>query len=148
MRSLHRARTADARARRVAKRRRGERGYVLICAIALAVLYFGLMELMLIDSQRTLREAQRFRSKVMAVTLAENGAELAANDLAGAMNHDGNWENDDGTMEGTLSKPEGATFELTGKGTSKGVQPVSATVKLQGHLHQGQIKVDYSFHSQ
>ena len=31
-----------------------ERGYVLITAIALAILYFALMELMLIDSSRAL----------------------------------------------------------------------------------------------
>ena len=55
-----------------------ERGYVLIAAIALAILYFALMELMLIDSSRALREAQRFRSKVIATTLAESAAELSA----------------------------------------------------------------------
>src|SRR5258708_13978010 len=55
-----------------------QRRYVLITAIALAVLYFGLMELMLIDSSRALREAQRFRSRVVASALAESAAELAA----------------------------------------------------------------------
>jgi len=48
-----------------------QRGYVLISAIALAILYFGLMELMLIDSARALRESQRFRARVMAATLAD-----------------------------------------------------------------------------
>src|SRR5260370_11002888 len=66
MRSLFRGRTTN------------QRGYVLISAIALAVLYFGLMELMLIDSSRALREAQRFRSRVVASALAESAAELAA----------------------------------------------------------------------
>lgn len=66
MRSSFRARTTN------------ERGYVLISAIALAVLYFGLMELMMIDSSRALREAQRFRARVVASALAENAAELAA----------------------------------------------------------------------
>ena len=55
-----------------------ERGYVLIAAITIAILYFALMELMLIDSSRALREAQRFRSKVVAATLAESAAELSA----------------------------------------------------------------------
>ena len=57
--------------------RTAERGYVLIAAIALAVLYFALMELLLIDSSRALREAQRFRAKVIAATLAESAAELS-----------------------------------------------------------------------
>src|SRR6266699_1606314 len=55
-----------------------QRGYVLISAIALAILYFALMELMLIDSSRALREAQRFHQHVLAVTLAESAAELSA----------------------------------------------------------------------
>src|SRR6266566_4686861 len=55
-----------------------QRGYVLISAIALAILYFGLMELMLIDSSRALREAQRFRARVTSAALAESAAELSA----------------------------------------------------------------------
>ena len=47
-----------------------EKGYVLISAIALAILYFGLMELMLIDSSRALVEAQRLRSRIVASALA------------------------------------------------------------------------------
>src|SRR5204863_3948307 len=61
-----------------------ERGYVLISAIVLAILYFALMELMLIDSSRAVREAQRFRARIVATTLAESAAELAALQLVTA----------------------------------------------------------------
>ena len=58
--------------------RTSERGFALIAALTLAVLYFALMELILIDSSRSLAEAQRFRARIMAATLAEDAAELAA----------------------------------------------------------------------
>ncbi|HWS71823.1 MAG TPA: hypothetical protein VN605_06890, partial [Thermoanaerobaculia bacterium] len=70
----------------------------------LSVLYFGLMELMLIDSQRALAEARRFRARVVASTLAESAAELAAEQL---VNHGGvvpvNETDAQGTMRGNLA---------------------------------------------
>ena len=47
--------------------RTSERGFALIAAIALSVLYFALMELMLIDSSRELAEARRFRARIVAI---------------------------------------------------------------------------------
>jgi hypothetical protein len=58
--------------------RTSERGIALAIALIVAVLYFGLIELMLYDASRELAEARRFRARIIAVTLAENGAELAA----------------------------------------------------------------------
>ena len=42
---------------------RSERGIVLVDALVLAVLYFALMELMMVDASRSLQEAQRFRAR-------------------------------------------------------------------------------------
>src|SRR5215213_2449819 len=58
--------------------RTSERGFALIAALTLALLYFALMELILIDSSRSLAEAQRFRARIMAAAVAEDAAELAA----------------------------------------------------------------------
>ncbi|HET7435605.1 MAG TPA: hypothetical protein VFN10_12930, partial [Thermoanaerobaculia bacterium] len=70
--------------RSCSRARTTERGFALIAAIVLAVLYFGLIELLLLDSARELREAQRFRARIVALTNAENGAERAAADIANA----------------------------------------------------------------
>ncbi|HEX7420223.1 MAG TPA: hypothetical protein VF505_10080, partial [Thermoanaerobaculia bacterium] len=59
-------------------KRKNQRGFVLITALTISILYFALMELLLIDSSRALREAQRFRAHVLAGTLAESAADLAA----------------------------------------------------------------------
>lgn len=112
---------------------------------------------MLIDSQRALRESQRFRSKVLATTLAENAAELAAEQITTRYAAQADYANDDGTMSGTMKRgPEHANasgqqesaFELDCSGSSTGVQPLTATVKVQGRVVGGTIAIDYTLHSQ
>ena len=124
-----------------------QRGYVLISAIALAVLYFGLMELMLIDSSRALREAQRFRARVVAATLAESAAELAAAQMVTRPSASASATDDQGRMTGTLTT-SGGQFELEGQGVTAGVVPVTATVRVQGRILGTHIAIDYTFHSQ
>jgi len=125
-----------------------ERGYVLISAIALAILYFGLMELMLIDSSRAQREAQRFRARVIASALAENAAELAAENMINQPGGTASYQDDQGKMMGSINV-NGNAFEIIGQGDAAGVVPVSATVRVQGRIVAGNhIAVDYTFHSQ
>jgi len=128
---------------------------VLVAAIALAILYFGLMELMLIESQRALREAQRFRAKIVATTLAENAAELAAEHLCQNWVATIDYTNGDGKMDGKMERapaPEGANpprspFSITVTGTSSGVPASSETLKLDGNVVGGnQIEITYANH--
>src|SRR5438067_8881002 len=121
MRSSYRARTTN------------ERGYVLISAIVLAVLYFALMELMLIDSSRALREAQRFRARIVATTLSESAAELAAAQLVTQPSASVNASDDQGTMTATMQH-SGNTFTIDANAESVGVPPQKATVKVQGRI--------------
>ena len=124
-----------------------ERGYALIAAIALAVLYFAVMQLIMIDSNRVLHEAQRFRSKVIASALAENGAELAASQMITTMVRNVNATDVDGTMTASLKRSV-TDFTITAEGTSSGVEPRTATVRLQGRTLGSRITVDYAYHSQ
>ena len=124
-----------------------ERGYALISAIALAVLYFAVMQLIMIDSTRVLKEAQRFRSKVLSEALAENAAELAASQLLLTTSRNVSATSRDGKMSGTLTKSS-SEFMIHGEGTSYGAEPRTATVKLQGRINGTKVMVDYSFHSQ
>ena len=134
MRSLFRDRTA-------------ERGYVLISAIALAILYFGLMQLMLIDSSNALREAQRFRARVVAAALAENAAELAAANMINSPSGPTSAQDDQGKMLGAITV-SGSDFEIVGQGDAAGVVPQTATVRVQGRIVGNHIAIDYTFHSQ
>jgi Tfp pilus assembly protein PilX len=137
-------------------RTRNQRGYVLITAIVLAILYFALMELMLIDSSRALNEAQRFRSRLVAQTLAESAAELAAVHIIDRAGTAVNAQDEQGTMAGIQARgaassdplKTGTRFDLTGTGTTSGVQPMTATVHVQGRLIGNRAVIDFTYHSQ
>ena len=125
-----------------------ERGYVLIAAIALAVLYFALMELMLIDSSRALREAQRFRSHVIAATLAESAAELsAASMVTRNAGDDINADDEQGSMKANC-KVAGTAFDIDAEANTSGVMPMKATVRVQGRIVGQRVMVDFTYHSQ
>jgi hypothetical protein len=113
----------------------------------IAVLYFALMELMLIDSTRSLQQAQRFRAHVIAAALAENAAELAA---AGMItNPGGEVQSEDiqGTINGQYVRT-GDKFELSGEAATKGIPSASAHVRLQGRIIANHVTIDWSTHSQ
>ena len=136
IRSFCRARTTE------------QRGYVLISAVALAILYFALMELMLIDSSRALREAQQFRSRIIASTLAESAAELAAAQMVSRrVSSSANARDEQGSMTGSLHLINDQ-FELLGDATTSGVSPMKANVRVQGRIEGNRVLVDYTFHSQ
>ena len=125
-----------------------ERGYVLVAAITIAILYFALMELMLIDSSRALREAQRFRSKVVAATLAESAAELSAASMVTRNAGDSiNADDEQGSMKATCNV-NGQAFVINAEATTSGVSPVTSSVRVQGRIVGKQVMIDYTFHSQ
>lgn len=121
-------------------------------AIVLAVLYFGLMELLLIDSARELKEAQRFRARIVAAALAENAAELSMENATTSIRRPINQEDAQGTMialmEAPGTPPNPRRFTIEAEGTTKGVPPQRATVKVHGEISGGAIRIDYTFHSQ
>ena len=128
--------------------RRSELGFALAIALILAVLYFGLIELLLIDSARELRQARRYRSRVIALTLAENAAEGAARKFHDDPPGDFDWESDQGTMEGRLQKTL-PTFRLTGVGESAGTEKTSARVTITGDVTEdGKISILFAQYSQ
>lgn len=131
---------------------RSERGFALVAAIVLVVLYVALVELLLIDSSRELNEARRYRAKVMAATLAENGAELAALQIVTQSSSSPSAQDWQGSISGTMSKTPGSATEgdhilITGDGTTTGIVETSAHVELKGRIVGTQIKIDYSVHT-
>lgn len=121
---------------------------MLITAIALAVLYFALMQLMLIDSSRALREAQRFRSRVIAATLAESAAELSAASMVTRNTGDTiNADDEQGSMKAT-SRLHGTAFDIDAEGTTSGVASAKSTVRVQGRIIGQRVMIDYTYHSQ
>jgi Tfp pilus assembly protein PilV len=128
-------------------RTKSQRGFVLIAALVLSVLYFGLMSLILIDSTRALHEANRFRARIVAATLAENGAELAAHDITSLTSRkveDKDWQ---GTMSGEMTRTN-EQFEINAQGTAIGVLTQKALVRVQGRVQGNVVIIDYTMHTQ
>ena len=128
-----------------------QRGFVLAAALIIAVLYLALIELLLLDSTRSFKEAQQFRSHVIASTLAESGAELAALHMTTSGSAAAGATDDQGTMNGKYSQ-SGNSFTLTGDGATAGVPPMKATVLLEGTIDYTvsppKISIAWSRHSQ
>lgn len=135
--------------RSFSRARTSERGFALVAALTLAILFFALMELLLIDGTRALQEAQRYRSRVVALTMAESAAELAAARMVAHTDADVTVDESGGTMHGRYVQHAGGAFELTGDATTKGVAIQSAHVFVQGRVDaNGRIAIDYTTHSQ
>lgn len=131
-----------------------ERGFALAMALIIAVLYFGLIELMLFDASRELAEARRFRARVVAWTLAENGAESAAYLMVPRENappvpaiNTSDWQ---GAITGQrLMNNETGDFTIHATGASTGVVQVKATVDVTGKVDEyGTIHIYFTQHSQ
>lgn len=135
IRSCSRARTSS------------ERGFALISAIVLAILYIALIELLLLDSARELAEARRFRAKIIAATLAENAAELAAASIVTLNSATADATDAQGTMYGHMTRTD-TKFEIHGEGTTAGVVRTSAAVDLTGQIDEKTktVKIDYAVH--
>lgn len=123
--------------------RTGERGFVLISALVIAALYFSLIELTLLDSSRRLEAAQRFRSRIAARILAENGAELAAQNMVHAASTSGEAELAAGVLEGKFER-SADSFVLRGRGRTGGVQQASAGIEIVGRIEGQLVRIDSS----
>jgi type II secretory pathway component PulK len=130
----------------------GERGFALLAALALAVLFFGLITLVLWESTLRYRAAQSFRARVIAQTLAENGAELAAKGLADGSSLATSTETDEGTMaamgHSSQATDGSVQFEIQAEGVTLGVRPAVATVTVKGYVDGGRVTITSSKHSQ
>jgi hypothetical protein len=117
-------------------------------AIVLAVLYFALIELMLLDSQRELAEARRFRARIVAETLAENAAELAAMQIVTRpFTPQFSVTMEDGTISGNMTKSTTTNdFEIRGEATASGVTQSTAKVILRGRVVGTDVRIQYSQH--
>jgi len=118
-----------------------------VLALVLAVLYFGLIELLMIDSARELSEARRFRARIMAETLAENGAELAAREIITQPSAHVTAQDWQGTIEGHMVKKSGGQFEITAAGTTTGLTESVARVRVFGQIYGTEVRIQYTIHS-
>lgn len=128
-------------------RRNSERGYALISALVLAILYFAMVELLLIDSARELEAARRFRARIVAETLAENGVELAAVRLVLNERAEGTVEDWQGKVTARMAKQPGGQFDIVSEAHATGVTESKAKVLVRGRVLGGDVKIQYTVHT-
>jgi hypothetical protein len=124
------------------------RGFVLITVLVLALLFFAMMELMLIESTQAMRGATRYRARVMAQAMAENAVELVAHDLLNGIGKSVTTETEDGLMSGTLEHFPDGTFRITAFAETAGALTHRATVEVRGTVSGPEVVVTRTRHSQ
>lgn len=127
--------------------RSSERGIALVLALVLAVLYFGLIELLLLDSARELAEARRFRARIVAETLAENGAELAALQITSRDSVSVSAEDWQGTINARMTKNAGGNFDIDAEGKTSGITESKARVLVRGRVVGTSVRIQYTMHT-
>ncbi|HVE72640.1 MAG TPA: hypothetical protein VNI54_14850 [Thermoanaerobaculia bacterium] len=128
-------------------RRSSERGYALIAALVLAILYFAMVELLLLDSARELAEARRFRARIMAETLAENGAELAALSIVTADKSESRAEDWQGAILGRMAKNPDGSFDIDAEGRTTGLAESKVRVLVRGRVVGNDVRIQYTVHT-
>lgn len=124
-----------------------ERGFVLVSVLLLAVLFFGLMNLVLRESMDASHSAQRFRARIVSEVLAENAAELAAREMVLTSGAERSAENADGLMEGSFTRKPGDAFVITGVAETKGILRARTSVLIEGRIEGTTIIIEKTVHS-
>jgi hypothetical protein len=118
-------------------------------ALALAVLYFAFIELLMIDASRELSEARHFRGHIVALTVAENGAELAAENILSSDEADVKDDDWQGTLSARMRKDREGKFRIDCTAHSKGPDGASASLLLEGETKPPEdVRILFSRHSQ
>lgn len=136
--------------RSCSRARTGERGFALVWAVGLALLFFMLIQLVLLDSSRELSEARRFRARILAINLAENGAELSAVHMRDHIRGVGSHEDWQGAISGEFQKnPQTGEFTMWGEGVTRGTVQAKARVDVKGRYvaAANRIEIDYTIHT-
>jgi hypothetical protein len=126
------------------RRARGERGFALVAALLIALLFLGLIELTLRDTSEGVRGAHRQRARLASEILADNAVELAAAGMLFAASKDEERTAEAGSMRGSYRRLPGDRFELTGEGVSGGVDSVTTHVVLSGRIAAEGVVIEAS----
>lgn len=113
----------------------------------LAILYFAMAELLLLDSSRELGEARRFRARIIAETLAENGAELAALNIVTSERAEAKADDWQGSIEGRMARRTDGSFDIEATGKTSGVTESKVRVLVRGRVVGNDVRIQYTLHT-
>lgn len=128
-------------------RARNSRGYILVTVLVVGLVYFGLMEIILIETVQAHRQAQQFRSRVIAAAAAENAAELAAVDMINSSTNAVEEEDRQSAMEAEYARRPDDSFEITATARTRGIWKTAASVYLEGRIVGTSIQITRAEHT-
>ncbi len=117
--------------------------------MVIAALYFGLIALVLMEAGEAYRSAARFRARLVAQSLAESGAELAAQRMLISAGTTAEAECDEGFMKGTYRRlpTDPPSFLIDATGQTRGPVKIVSTIHVEGHFEDSRIVIDRTRHS-
>ncbi|MGA7616036.1 MAG: hypothetical protein WBX15_12740 [Thermoanaerobaculia bacterium] len=110
--------------------------------LVLAVLYFALMGLVLMESTAKSREAAGFHSRIASEIFAENAAELAARQMVSGSSRHIDVTTSDGVLKADFQRSPSGQFTLRATATSSGVAPTSSHLVLRGRISGSSVAVE------
>lgn len=127
------------------------RGFALIGALMVAILFFLLVSILLTDLIRVTRSSATGRSRLVAESLAESGAELAARHMLLGLQSDFAQDLPEGSFEASWQRyptnlPDLWRFEITVEARSRVLPPHNSILFVEGMYKAGVVEVRRTRH--
>lgn len=128
-----------------------ERGFALIGALMVAILFFLLVSVLMTDLMRVTRSSATGRSRLVAESLAESGAELAARHMMLGLQSNFSQELPEGSFTAKWQRyptnlPDIWRFEITVQARSRIVPPHESTLLVEGVYQAGELDIRKTRH--
>jgi S1-C subfamily serine protease len=121
-----------------------EAGFTVVAALLIAILFFGLIGLLLVESAEAYRNAQRFRARVTAFVMAGNAVEIAAAGIVSGAAHRVDVEIDGYQLTAEVQRA-GERFVITAASVRSG-GGAGASVRVEGRVVGSSIEVFRTLH--
>jgi uncharacterized protein YbjQ (UPF0145 family) len=122
--------------------RTDQKGFALLSAFFLAILYFALMELMLHSTTESLRETQRGTRRIAVEILADNAAELGAENLVKTLHRNAKLDSGADRMRGSTKVAADGAFTIEAEGHVGGAGATSLKLVVAGRIAGSDVLIE------
>lgn len=117
------------------------RGFALVSALVLALLFLALIELLLADLTQASRTAERVRGRILADILAENGVELVVRDMVTSPTGSVSRELDGGRVVASYEPRANGAFTIRSESLANGPFPARAALVIEGRITGPRVRI-------
>lgn len=122
------------------------RGFALIGALFVAILFFLIVAVLMTDLMRVTRSSATGRSRIVSESLAESGAELAVRHMMLGLQSNFSQDLPEGSFEARWQRfdtnlPDVFRFEIRVQAKSRTLPPHISTLDLDGMYRAGEVEI-------